>query len=74
MPMPDVVRHVVEESEEQARESQRNGVDPTELHASDGRKHRCRVCHLHVIPGWSEDSILGGRQTEDGAWEHFRCR
>ena len=44
------------------------------LRISDGKKHRCHVCHLHVIPGLPAGSILGGQLREDGRWEHFRCR
>ncbi len=41
---------------------------------SDGKKHRCHVCRLHVFPGLPPDSILGGQLTADGKWQHFRCR
>ncbi len=65
---PTVGHHAWDEAEED---------EDAQIHSpsiSDGKKHRCHVCHLHVIPGLAPDSVLGGRLKEDGKWEHFRCR
>ncbi len=62
-------RHIA--NEEPAEEEDR---PVTLVGMIDKRKHRCRICHLHVIPGLAPDSILGGQLTADGVWQHLRCR
>jgi hypothetical protein len=64
---PTLSRHTRDEAEED------ENAPVHSLSISDGKKHRCHVCHLHVISGLPCDSVLGGRLTDGGKWEHFRC-